>query len=177
MGNTDHGLQNYETHMGERNTENCLNPCLAEPGYALSLQTMQIQISWFLKNFINNLDQVIWFAENWEWTWHHNLFSMARFNFGILEFCYLTLDQFLFIFQKSVESMAKWKQRLAISPFPTSINQTTLQHNTPGPEVIKLFSCSTQLSMKFSLLINMKMLTIVGIFIFISREIFMLSYV
>ena len=44
----------------------------------------------------------------------------------------------------------------------------------PGPEVIKLFSCSTQLSMKFSLLINMKMPTIVGIFIFISREIFML---
>ena len=43
------------------------------------------------------------------------------------------------------------------------------------PEVIKLFSCSTQLSMKFSLLINMKMPTIVGIFIFISREIFTLS--
>ena len=38
---------------------------------------------------------------------------------------------------------------------------------------MKLFSCSTQLSMKFSLLINMKMSTIVGIFIFISREIFM----
>ena len=31
------------------------------------------------------------------------------------------------------------------------------------------FSCSTQLSMKLSLLINMKMPTIVGIFIFISR--------
>ena len=46
-----------------------------------------------------------------------------------------------------------------------------------GPEVIKLFSCSTQLSMKFSLLISMKMPTIVGIFIFISRENFMLSYV
>ena len=44
-----------------------------------------------------------------------------------------------------------------------------------GPEVIKLFSCSTQLSMKFSLLINMKMPTKVGIFIFISREIFMLK--
>ena len=39
-----------------------------------------------------------------------------------------------------------------------------------GPEVIKLFSCSTQLNMKFSLLINIKMPTIVGIFIFISRE-------
>ena len=46
---------------------------------------------------------------------------------------------------------------------------THLTH--PGPKVIKLFSYSTQLSMKFSLLI------IVGIFIFISREIFMLSYV
>ena len=32
------------------------------------------------------------------------------------------------------------------------------------------------MSMKFSLLINMKMSTMVGIFIFISREIFMLSY-
>ena len=32
-----------------------------------------------------------------------------------------------------------------------------------GPEVIKLFSCSTQLSMKFSQLINVKMPTIVGI--------------
>ena len=33
----------------------------------------------------------------------------------------------------------------------------------PGPEVIKLFSCSTQLSMKFSPPINVKMPTIVGI--------------
>ena len=35
----------------------------------------------------------------------------------------------------------------------------------------------TMLSMTFSLLIDMKMPTIVGIFIFIGREIFMLSYV
>ena len=34
----------------------------------------------------------------------------------------------------------------------------------PGPEVIILFSCSTQLSLKFILLINVKMPTIVGIF-------------
>ena len=39
---------------------------------------------------------------------------------------------------------------------------------TPGPEVIKLFSCSTQLSTKFILLINVKMQTIVGILTFIS---------
>ena len=73
-----------------------------------------------------------------------------------------------------------------------------IQLESSGPEVIKLFSCSTQLSMKFYLLINsvllistvvfllssaeskifsayMKMPTLVGIFIFISRENFMLS--
>ena len=37
-------------------------------------------------------------------------------------------------------------------------------------KVIKLFLCSTQLSMTFSLLINMKMPTIVDISIFISRK-------
>ena len=31
--------------------------------------------------------------------------------------------------------------------------------DNPGPEVIKLFSCSTQLSMKFKLLIKTKMPT------------------
>ena len=39
------------------------------------------------------------------------------------------------------------------------------------------FSLLISMSMKFSLLINMKMPTIVGIFIFISRENFMLSWV
>ena len=32
----------------------------------------------------------------------------------------------------------------------------------PGPEVIKLFSCSAQLILKFILLLNVKMPTIVG---------------
>ena len=40
----------------------------------------------------------------------------------------------------------------------------------PGPEVIKLFSCSTQLSMKFFLLINIKMPTTVGILTVMSRK-------
>ena len=40
--------------------------------------------------------------------------------------------------------------------------------NSTGPEVIKLFSCSTQLSMKFFLLINVKMPIIVGILTFMS---------
>ena len=39
-----------------------------------------------------------------------------------------------------------------------------------GPEVIKLFSCSTQLSMKFFLLINVKMPTSVGTLTFMSGK-------
>ena len=44
----------------------------------------------------------------------------------------------------------------------------------PVPEVIKLFSCSAQLRLKFILLINVKMPTIVGILTFISRINYML---
>ena len=40
----------------------------------------------------------------------------------------------------------------------------------PGPEVIKPFPCSAQLSMKFFLLINVKMPTIVGILTFMSEK-------
>ena len=40
---------------------------------------------------------------------------------------------------------------------------------TPGPEGIKLFSCSTQLRLKFILLINVEMPTIVNILTFMSR--------
>ena len=44
--------------------------------------------------------------------------------------------------------------------------QITRKLNTkPGPEVIKLFSCSTQLSMEFVLLINIKLLTIANSFL------------
>ena len=42
-----------------------------------------------------------------------------------------------------------------------------VENKRPGPEVIKLFSYSTQLSMKFILLVNVKMPTIVGILTFI----------
>ena len=44
-----------------------------------------------------------------------------------------------------------------------------LQEILLGPEVIKLFPCSTQLSTKLILLINVKMPIIVGILTFISR--------
>ena len=56
-----------------------INPCPAEPRYTLPLQTVWNQISWLLKKptdldlhclplsmwiYINNLDQIIWLAEN-----------------------------------------------------------------------------------------------------------------
>ena len=56
-----------------------VNPCPAEPGYTLHLQTVKIQISWLLKKpidldlhcltlsmwiYSNNLDQVIRLAKN-----------------------------------------------------------------------------------------------------------------
>ena len=40
----------------------------------------------------------------------------------------------------------------------------------PGPGVIKLVSCPTQLCMKFILLINVKVPTVVGILTFISMK-------
>ena len=43
-----------------------------------------------------------------------------------------------------------------------------IYQTNPGPEVIKLFSYSTQLNTKLIVLINVKMPTIVGILTFIS---------
>ena len=45
-----------------------------------------------------------------------------------------------------------------------------MKQKCPGLEVIKLFSCSTQLSMKFFQLINVKMPTIVDILTIMSRK-------
>ena len=46
----------------------------------------------------------------------------------------------------------------------------TTELKRPGLEVIKKFSRSTQLSMNFFLLINVKMPTIVGILTFMNRK-------
>ena len=55
-------------------------------------------------------------------------------------------------------------ENLSGYPVPfTKQNKTTWKvepHARPGSEVIKLFSCSAQLSMKFVLLMNPKLLTI-----------------
>ena len=56
--------------------------------------------------------------------------------------------------------------------YPSFLNEYSCSMNVPkqGPEVLKLFSCSTQLSMKFFMLINVKMPTIVGILTFMSGK-------
>ena len=53
---------------------------------------------------------------------------------------------------------------------PTGPSTLILHGTEPGPEVIKLFSCSTQLSMKLFLLKNIEMPTAVGISTFMSRK-------
>ena len=50
----------------------------------------------------------------------------------------------------------------------TGKTQTKLETSSLAQRLKKLFPCSTQLSTKFILLINVKMPTIVGIFSFIS---------
>ena len=46
---------------------------------------------------------------------------------------------------------------------------TYVSLNGPGLEVTQLFTCSIQLRMKFILLINVQMPTVVGILTYISR--------
>ena len=69
--------------------------------------------------------------------------------------CGLCLRHFLVIVNcfKTMNSLPIFQSNLAIYS---------------GPQVIKLFPCSTQLGTKFILLINVKMPTIVGILTFIS---------
>ena len=49
-----------------------------------------------------------------------------------------------------------------------NMKPVNIEKQFSGPKVIKLFSCSTQLSTKFIKLINVKMPTIVSILTFIS---------
>ena len=63
----------------------------------------------------------------------------------------VTKDQALFLEWHRIRLGQMWKTRTCL-------------------EVIKCFSCSTQLSMKFFLLINVKMPTFVGILTFMSGK-------
>ena len=62
-----------------------------------------------------------------------------------------------------------------LSFFKQNISYEKKSHTMSGSEVIKLFSCSTQLSMRFFLLINVKMPTTVGILILMNSILAYLS--
>ena len=59
--------------------------------------------------------------------------------------------------------------QFTILAFLSAIGSKEKAKNNQAPEAIKLFLCSTQLSMKFFLL-NVRMPTIVGILIFMSGK-------
>ena len=63
--------------------------------------------------------------------------------------------QFLSLCPDSIPSKKTWKMKKS--------ELLPLNKYQSWPEIIKLFSCSTQLSMKYFPLINVKMQTIVGI--------------
>ena len=64
--------------------------------------------------------------------------------------------------------MRKVKKTNSFKCFPVRVVSSHLE--LPGPKVIEHFSCSTQLSMKIFVLINVEMPTIVGISTFMSRK-------
>ena len=87
----------------------------------------------------------------------HGTWTSQTLNSGEIELYPDSHHKSLFSVNKSVEK--------------GHINKYNLSsESNPGPEVIKLFSCSTQLSMKFFLLITVKMPTIVGILTFMSGK-------
>ena len=66
------------------------------------------------------------------------------------------------------KALKNWQMRMMERKKQQGYISSKCQENMSGSEVIKLFSCSTQLNIKFILLINVKMPTIVGILTFVS---------
>ena len=64
----------------------------------------------------------------------------------------------------TVYLLLKWIYSKRIEGLTTALSKQSFEPLGPGPEVIKLFSCSTQLSMKFQLLINVEIINISGKF-------------
>ena len=112
---------------------------------------------------------MVWLCEYITFPWHRLL--------GVK--CYWCINLCDFHSQQDSISMCKPKYQQIIcfcreiirkhnksTSFLTNISKIS----KPGPEVIKLFLCSIQLSMNFFLLINVKMPTIVGILTFMSGK-------
>ena len=88
------------------------------------------------------------------------LIFFSRFVFFLLFFFSSIFITFLCILLSWINNLGKVKK--------IGNGQEPIQS---GPEVVKLFSSSTPLTMKFFLLINVKMPTFVGILTFMSEKI------
>ena len=85
--------------------------------------------------------------------------------------CLHTKLRFLWYSRTYKEFILSWFHECEIQQLTYKLNtlfNSEWKEFNHGPKVIKLFSCSTQLSTKFILLISVKMPTIVGILTFIS---------
>ena len=78
-----------------------------------------------------------------------------------------------FLQQKTIADCIAFKDvilRLCSTSSGNRMSTFTYCNNCPGPKVIKLFSSSAQLSMKFQLLINVEMIKISGKFRFKTQK-------
>ena len=75
----------------------------------------------------------------------------------------LYLYMYIGIRNSDNEKSQIWESEKEFAPLNKRCHNINVYVISPGTEVMKLFSCATQLSMKFFLLINVKMPTIVGI--------------
>ena len=80
-------MDNRSTGFEDLLTLDLLNldiPCLRKQCRCRSVGFFRSQLIWICTvchsvcEYIHNLDQVIWLAENWKWARHLNLFSMTR---------------------------------------------------------------------------------------------------
>ena len=87
-------------------------------------------------------------------------------NFAMFVYC------FILLLLAIKQGLPMYRMTCLNEPCPSHKNIHPKHHQQmlQGPEVIKLFSCSTQLSMKIFPLINVKMSTIVGILTFMSKK-------
>ena len=84
----------------------------------------------------------------------------------IQDFCFILYQYKPFFIEKRIQSRApkNW-----LSAMTGGTNGIRNEDRLLIPRLLKLFSCSAQLRLKFILLINVKMPTIVGILTLMSR--------
>ena len=77
-----------------------------------------------------------------------------------------------YLFSSISNTVNSFKKKIVLNEnyLKNEFSVSTDRGTSLGPEVIKLFSCSTQLSMKFYILINIKIAKVNGIFRFKSPK-------